>query len=252
MSTVSLELLPKRDAGQWWSEPWGLVRGCTHVSAGCNYCWLEVQSARFPWGRPHTANGKWNGNVQMQPYQLSKPVGMKRPQVFAVWSDLFHEDVSVHFIDSAWLTMKDSYWHTFVVLTKRPARMVKFLQFHERTTPNIILATSVEDQAAADERLPYLRDLSRAGWRTMVSYEPALGAISIEPWLWVAAGCPSWVIAGGETGPKRRKIELVWFRMIRDKCQRYGVPFWLKHINEEHGRTLDGVDHNGFPEIGNE
>jgi protein gp37 len=143
MSTVSLELLPKRDAGQWWSEPWGLVRGCTHVSAGCNYCWLEVQSARFPWGRPHTANGKWNGNVQMQPYQLSKPVGMKRPQVFAVWSDLFHEDVSVHFIDSAWLTMKDSYWHTFVVLTKRPARMVKFLQFHERTTPNIILATSV-------------------------------------------------------------------------------------------------------------
>jgi hypothetical protein len=40
--------------------------------------------------------------------------------------------------------------------------------------------------------------------------------------------------------------------MIRDKCQRYGVPFWLKHINEEHGRTLDGVDHNGFPEIGNE
>lgn len=261
--TVSLDLLPNRDAGIWWSQPWGLVRGCTHASAGCNNCWLEAQSARFPWGEPHIKGGKWNGNVQPQPGQLNKPLGMKKPQVFAVWSDLFHKDVPFRgFIDRAFQIMEEWPQHVYVVLTKRPERMRKICEIlpnvmaRGAVLSNVILATSVEDQAAIDERLPYLYELHKAGWKTMLSYEPVLGPIalrdSMRARLWVGDDSfPSWVIAGGETGPKARDAKLNWFREMRDECLEAGVPFWLKHLNTQDGRVLDGVVHNGFPEIGN-
>mgnify|MGYP001617868067 CR=1 FL=1 len=35
----------------------------------------------------------------------------------------------------------------------------------------------------------------------------------------------SWVIAGGESGPKHREHQLEWSRSLRDQCVAAGVPF---------------------------
>lgn len=86
-----------------------------------------------------------------------------------------------------------------------------------------------------------------------------------------------WVIAGGESGPKARPSHPDWFRSLRDQCAAAGVPFLFKQWGEwasvsavgggkEHhyfpggatvrlvgkkaaGRLLDGVTHDGFPEV---
>lgn len=37
-----------------------------------------------------------------------------------------------------------------------------------------------------------------------------------------------WVICGGETGSRARKMELLWARDLRDQCKYAGVPFFFK------------------------
>lgn len=92
-----------------------------------------------------------------------------------------------------------------------------------------------------------------------------------------------WVICGGESGPHARPMHPDWARSLRDQCAAAGVPFLFKQWGEwshralvedtrgdlpasllyvpEHdatyakvgkkgaGRLLDGVEHNGFPEV---
>lgn len=81
-----------------------------------------------------------------------------------------------------------------------------------------------------------------------------------------------WVIAGGESGPNARPAHPDWFRSLRDQCEGAGVPFFFKQWGEwkpdgnpfdgedqtqrmarigkkAAGRLLDGVEHNGMPEV---
>ena len=37
-----------------------------------------------------------------------------------------------------------------------------------------------------------------------------------------------WVIAGCESGPGARSMDLDWARSLRDQCQAAGVPFFFK------------------------
>ncbi len=37
-----------------------------------------------------------------------------------------------------------------------------------------------------------------------------------------------WVIVGGESGPKRREMDLDWARSLRDQCRAAGVPYFFK------------------------
>jgi protein gp37 len=112
-----------------------------------------------------------------------------------------------------------------------------------------------------------------------VSYEPALGPVdftrvrnpggesSFGPMSAFSFGL-SWVIAGGESGPRARPAHPDWFRSVRDQCRRAGVPFLFKQWGEwapeptsgdlrgervrwvgkrRAGRELDGVTHDAFP-----
>lgn len=67
-----------------------------------------------------------------------------------------------------------------------------------------------------------------------------------------------WIICGGESAPddKRRDMNPMWARSLRDQCQAAGVPFLFKQHsgrNQKHikslGRVLDGVVHDGYPEV---
>ena len=69
-----------------------------------------------------------------------------------------------------------------------------------------------------------------------MSFEPLLGPIEelFEYFQWEQL---HWVIAGGESGPKRRTSKIDWFRSLRDQCQGEGVPFFLKQM-EINGRII--------------
>lgn len=48
----------------------------------------------------------------------------------------------------------------------------------------------------------------------------------------VRCGCDalSWVICGGESGPRGRAFELAWARALRDQCKEAGTAFFMKQM----------------------
>ena len=104
---------------------------------------------------------------------------------------------------------------------------------------NIWLGTSVEDQKAADERIPWLIKIPAA--IRFLSCEPLLGPIDIslvpdhdgKILAWQELNeIIHWVIAGGESGPGARPMHPDWARSLRDQCVSAGVPFFFKQWGE--------------------
>lgn len=134
--------------------------------------------------------------------------------------------------------------------------------------PNVWLGTSTEDQATADERIPHL--LRTPAAVRFLSCEPLLGPMDVTcigmagededcPHLIHRGPCTAptdkldWVIAGGESGPNFRPMDLDWARSLRDQCEAAGAAFNFKQVGgrtpKAGGRLLDGVEHSAFPTV---
>jgi len=120
--------------------------------------------------------------------------------------------------------------------------------------PHVWLGCTVENQEEADRRIPHL--LATPAAVRFLSCEPLLGPVNLRPIrcrnykygtdeaasvyaldgryqipgsFW-SESHPSidWVIAGGESGPGKRPMDLAWMRSLRDQCAAAGVPFFGK------------------------
>jgi protein gp37 len=218
----------------------------------------------------------WNGQVRFNERWLDLPLRWKRPRRIFVCAhgDLFHEAVPDAWIARVFAIMAAAPQHAFQVLTKRPERMRDWFELvgdldaaqgrlHESlkgimgyenparpainlTTwplPNVWLGVSVEDQAAAGERIPYL--LTTPAAVRWISAEPLLGPLDLSN-VWPdgtatmnaltgdashllgmreRAASLDWVVAGGESGPGARPMHPAWARSLRDQCAAACVPF---------------------------
>lgn len=178
----------------------------------------------------HLCHG--TGNVgfapTFHPDRLDIPLHWRKPRRIFVcsMSDLFHEAFTDEQIDRVWEVMTTenhagpSSWngerwtmhplHTFMVLTKRPERMRKYIlrrqakaqayadkfkdcpteamrtspaaisarQIATEPRPGIWLGVTAEDQQRADERIPILLDTPAAV--RFVSLEPMLGPVIVD------------------------------------------------------------------------
>jgi protein gp37 len=121
----------------------------------------------------------------------------------------------------------------------------------EKVPPNIMVLTSVEDQKAADERIPALLKIPAA--QRGLSCEPLLGPVDfghIKP-INKNAPCSTnaltgvtswpdndtdegrkidWVIIGGESGPGARACNVEWIRSIVEQCRAAGVAAFVKQL----------------------
>jgi protein gp37 len=127
---------------EWTNKVWNPVIGCAKVSAGCKNCYAETVAAGQPrklaargMHSPYldviTDAGRWNGRAVTMPDRLAEPLRWRAPQRVFVnsMSDLFHEDVPFEFIAAVFGVMAAAPRHTFQVLTKRPARMLKLFKW---------------------------------------------------------------------------------------------------------------------------
>lgn len=308
---------------EWATDTWNPVTGCTKVSEGCRNCYAERVIKRFgervhgldqvpsypDFIGPGDAETRAFTDVAIHPDRLDQPLHWRKPRRVFVCSmgDLFHEYVPDEFIAAVFGVMAACPQHTFIVLTKRPERMLKWFDWlkdmAEQTAdanrepmrdlwtmhvmlscarnygsavagcrvewplPNVIGMVSVEDQDAANSRVPLLLQTPFA--IRGVSYEPALGPVDLGR----AHGLPiyreadvmadvvetvgkvveihshrpgrgwvrhdgnthpwlDWVICGGESGPGARPMHPDWARSLRDQCQAAGVPFFFKQWGE--------------------
>jgi protein gp37 len=234
---------------EWTDATWNPVRGCTKISPGCKYCYAEVFAERFRGvpGHPY----ELGFDLRLVPEKLAEPLRWARPRMIFVnsMSDLFHERVPDSYIQKVAEIMSSANWHIFQVLTKRSERLKQMLQTslkpyarHE----HIWWGVSVENRKYGLPRIQHLRQAPAA--IRFLSVEPLLedvGKINLNG--------ISWVIVGGESGPKARPIQQDWVTSIRDQCKANRVPFFFKQWGGKHkkkaGRTLNGRTYNEFPDV---
>jgi protein gp37 len=140
----------------------GLTRYRTFMGRDCDL---------NPVGIDHTKHQgtDWSGEVRLVPEQLETPLRWRKPRRVFVCSmgDLFHDRVPNEYIAAVFGVMAAAPQHTFLVLTKRPARMRRWFEWVERSgsgsdlcrggLPNGLLACAWEAclSEAGDERVTW-------------------------------------------------------------------------------------------------
>jgi protein gp37 len=192
----------------WANLTWNPVTGCSPVSEGCANCYAKRQADRFAGG---------DFSVKLHPEKLYEPLHLRKAaRIFVCsMSDLFHPDVPDEFISAVWAVMRHLPNMTFIVLTKRPARMKQYVDLWvsarnpeqsyveydgkpaghghwsrtgEKRPPlqNVWLGVTSENQVRADERIPLLLQTPAA--KRFVSIEPMIGTINLNG-IW---NSPEW------------------------------------------------------------
>jgi protein gp37 len=103
--------------GRYWDEGIQLVSSCTPCSEGCRNCWALAMEQRF---KP-----EFKGQVECHPEYL-KRFNTRKPKVFSLWNDLFHENIPDSFVTTVLCAIASSEKNTFLILTKRPNRMADY------------------------------------------------------------------------------------------------------------------------------
>lgn len=236
---------------EWTDVTWNPVTGCSKVSEGCRNCYAERMSHRFgwtekPWNDQYTVE-----NVKLHPERLEQPLKWKKPRMVFVnsMSDLFHEEVPFEFISKVFHTMWLADEHIFQILTKRPKRMLEYfsrLGANPLPLPNVWVGVSVENQEAANERIPLLLETPAAV--RFLSCEPLLGPVDLSMFLENRIDVTDevlplidWIIVGGESGPNARTMHPDWVRSLRDQCQEAGVAFFFKQWGEYYPEAIEGL-----------
>ena len=257
----------------WTDETLNFLAGCSKVSAGCRNCYAI----------------DWTGKISFIPEALQQPYKWKKPRKIFVnsMSDCFHESVKDEWLDRFFAVAALTPRHTYQILTKRPERMLQYLCHPERQAmireyfgmddamcwplPNVWLGVTVENQKAADERIPWL--LKTPASVRFLSCEPLLEKTTVIRWLnkgirkdWVDGGRPvgthgkqiDWLIVGGESGHGARLCNVEWIRLLVDEGRKSKVPVWVKQMGSnafsprnpmwDNGITGKGADPSEWPE----
>lgn len=236
---------------EWTEVTWNPVTGCDRISAGCDNCYALALSKRLKAmgvpkyqndGDPRTSGPGFG--ITTHPASLEQPYRWPGNKVVFVnsMSDLFHARVPLPFIHDVVRVIAETPQHTYQVLTKRPVRAARLADKLDWPA-NLWLGTSVESMDVA-HRVDHLRQVPAAV--RFLSCEPLLGPLDELDLTGI-----HWVIAGGESGPNYRPMEVAWARGIRDNCTAAGAPFFFKQWGgrtpKALGRELDGRKWDEMP-----
>lgn len=157
----------------------------------------------------------------------------KRPELF--WG----RETATEYVPGRLQTLQES-------LQDGPLKRWLCLWGNGHPPANVIVLVSVEDQEAADKRIPLLLKIPAA--RRGLSCEPLLGPVDLHganyanPYggqtgaVTTWRGGVDWVIVGGESGPDARPCNVEWIRRIKDDCRAI-VPCFVKQL----GANPEGV-----------
>jgi protein gp37 len=194
-TTISWCYGPNGEQGYTWNP----FTGCSPASEGCENCYAEAIAHRFkqPWRR-----------VTFHPERLTQPYKQKTPaRVFVCSvSDIYHESIDPVDRSAVLKVIGDNPHLTFILLTKRPHNIPSCAPWFQ----NIWLGVTAENQLRYAERWIQLVTRTSTADRPpvrFVSVEPMLGPVIPHSFNGVY---PDWIIAGPETGQKKRPCPDRW------------------------------------------
>ncbi|HYI07760.1 MAG TPA: phage Gp37/Gp68 family protein [Thermoanaerobaculia bacterium] len=234
---------------EWTDATWNPVRGCTKISPGCKNCYAERFAERFRGVHGHPFEQGFD--LRLVPHKLTEPFAWRRPRRIFVnsMSDLFHEGVPDRYIRQVAEVMLQADHHTYQVLTKRAARLRALLATSLRDAaivPHVWWGVSVEDRRYG---VPRIAELQASPARVrFLSVEPLLEDLGTVDLTGI-----SWVIVGGESGPRARPMQHEWVTSLLDQCETADVPFFFKQWGgvrkKAAGRELNGTTYDSMPKI---
>lgn len=247
---------------EWTHHTFNPWRGCTKVSAGCANCYAETLSKRNPktlgiWGDDGTrviaAESYWRQPIAWN--RKAEKAGERHRVFCASLADVFEDRPELHeprkrLIELFYVTPHLDW----LLLTKRPENALRLLYedglyAHPNPTlpcpqPNVWIGTSVENQQAADERIPHLLNTPAAV--RFLSCEPLLGPLNLSAYFggpYVALPGDviepnynfgvHWVIVGGESGHGARPMAIHWARDIVQQCGKANIPVFMKQLGSK-------------------
>jgi protein gp37 len=255
-------LMGKNSSIEWTDHTFNPWWGCAKVSAGCENCYAEVWAKRVGesiWGqkadRRFFTDKHWQEPLK---WNLDAQLSTRRMRVFcASMADVFEDRKDlIPWRQRLWLLITQTPWLDWLLLTKRPQNIEKCVPWTENWPSNVWLGTTVENQDAADERIPLL--LKHPAARRFLSCEPLIGPVDLSAWT---KDSPKqlhkidWVIAGGESGAHSRPMLPSWARRLRDQCQHSKIPFHFKqwgHWAPVEGPIIKAIRKSGVREFWDE
>ena len=175
---------------EWADATWNPITGCRKISPGCTHCYAARLAATRLKHHPSRkglasldkhGNARWSGEFRFNGKWVEQPLRWKRPRRIFVCahSDLFGATKTMQ----KWVfdIMEECRRHQFLILTKRPERMRRFLWerwgWSEPAPENIWLGVSVESQEYANRILELAWTPAHIRW---VSLEPLLGPVDLR------------------------------------------------------------------------
>lgn len=211
---------------------------CVKISEGCRHCWASTFNVRLGTGLAYTMPalkdvqesvnaGELRRIATFSPPKGPYKNGRLRPVVFACdMTDLFGEWRDEAMIDDVFLAMAGRADLDFIVLTKRVERMLQYAS-GKPVMRHVVLGASVENERESRNRAGAMRQIHDLGWKTIVSYEPALEQVDWRRWDFMDG-----LICGGESGSQARPMPIGAARDARDYCYDQGIPFFFKQWGE--------------------
>lgn len=228
---------------EWTDVTWNPVTGCTKVSPGCDNCYAERITKRF---------GGDFSKITLHHDRLKQPHKGRKPRRVFVnsMSDLFHKEVPDEFLEDVFSAMTVPLMmgrhHIYQILTKRAPRMKRYVNrkwpwIHQA----IWLGVSVESRKQIG-RIKHLQETGHDKSVRFISFEPLIGPIGEVDLTGI-----SWVIVGGESGPRARMMEPDWAREILAECRKQKVAFFMKQMGAAYMKKEwlaglnSGISHGG-------
>lgn len=253
--------MAKNSTIEWTDHTANLWWGCERIHAGCDNCYaLNIAQWRNKdvWGNDKPRLRIKNVWTQIAKFQKEAAAAGEIHKVFVgSMMDIFEKPMPL--IDHKGIPLLEGdneFYHTgqlrdyffntvvpncpnlmFLLLTKRPSNINKYIPQSWKTNPpeNVMFGTSPVDQKTAKGLIV---QLSKVNGKRFLSVEPQLDKIDLMAKVknnneLVLLDLVDWVINGGESGNGKRPFDCDWARLIRDDCQKKGVPFFFKQIDKK-------------------
>ena len=245
---------------EWCHHTANLWHGCVEVHEGCDNCYARVLNNRY-----HKENSNWGIKAprlevksvwdNLDKYQkLAKAAGEMHRVFVGSMMDIFEKPMPYIlawgkyagqvFDDKKTDELRNKLFYDvipaspnlmFLLLTKRPSNINKYIPESWRTNPpvNVMFGTSPVNQETADKLIPQLLEVKG---KHFLSVEPMLGHVDLYLDTIrtgnLLEGKVDWVICGGESGAHKRPFNVEWAYSLRDQCKDAGTPFFMKQIDK--------------------
>ncbi len=246
---------------QWADYTWNPWHGCTHVSPGCDNCYMFEEKKRY---------GQDPKVVSLSKTKFDAPIKKGRDKEYKIppgskvfvcsWSDFFHP-LADQWRADAWAIIKQRPDVVFIIVTKRTHRIEECLPPDwGEGYPNVWLVVSVEN----NEMRPRVHKLQQIPAKVRgISYEPALEYVDFKPYLWrlcrkcggaghlppdgSACVCAKysprpgfertntidWLIIGGESGEGARAFDFQGGLKVAKEGRAAGVAVFWKQLGAQ-------------------